>query len=600
MSPAATRPRFTAEDRAKVDAMLSLIQSDGQSAEVPVDRDFLLEDGNCNLFMLRYFGPDFGNHWELINRELIDFLEDEPEGMWLLPGQHGKSTTLLRWFIYVMCREPQISIGFVEKSEPTALKRSAAIMGQLESNGLLIHDFGQFKGDGLWSGRNFTIRQRPRFSDWPTFSCWGAKGAALGNRCNIFAADDLVTTENSDSELMRNSLDEWWNQAASTCPYPLPLSKHMRYLRKLFIGGTTFNLDDQYHRILKRDPNIKLLHLKAVDHNKNTLSDRFVWVEDMDELSEAAETDPMAAKKYDDLKARRIVNLYEFKKTKGTVAFLRRYQNEVSDPSVQKFPRVWFEGGHDDYSPSGGYPGCLDETYQMGEMVAPSWKYVTGFDPQSGNATRDTARFACITLGADPKNPTDIYLCDMDYGRYALESDNDQRVTQTKVILDHVKRYGSRIALETNNVQAVYAGVLRKEAQRLGMTISITGHWTTKRAKLDPDLGIEAMQPMVENGKLHLPYSVPSDRRKVDELLEEFINWGVYPTKDIVMAFWFAWRVLQRQLKVSVYGATKEATLPVYWDYKPDLIFPESWTDEQIAAYRRGKPASVEEEDEEL
>jgi hypothetical protein len=108
------------------------------------------------------------------------------------------------------------------------------------------------------------------------------------------------------------------------------------------------------------------------------------------------------------------------------------------------------------------------------------------------------------------------------------------------------------------------------------------------------------MQPMVENGKLHLPYLVPSDRRKVDELLEEFINWGVYPTKDIVMSFWFAWRVLQRQLKTSGYGLHREPQPPMYWDYRPELIFPENWTEEQIAAYRRGKPAPSEEEDEEL
>jgi hypothetical protein len=379
------------------------------------------------------------------------------------------------------------------------------------------------------------------------------------------------------------------------------LSKHDRYLRKLFVGGTSFSLDDLYHRIMKRDPGFPVLHLRAVDHDKNTLSPRFVWVEDMDGLRKEAEDSVSASKLYDDLEARRIVNLYDFKRTKGTVAFMRRYQNEVSDPSTQKFPRVWIEGGSGEYSPQGGYPGCLDETYQMGEQVCPGWKYVTGFDPQSGSSTRDAARFACVTLGADPKNPVDIYLCDMDYGRYALESDNPERVTQTKVIMDHVKRYGSRIALETNGVQAVYAGVLRKEAQRLGMTISISGHWTTRKAKLDPEIGIEAMQPMVENGKLHLPYLAPSDQRKVDELIEEFVNWGVYPTKDIVMSFWFAWRVLQKQLKVGAYGShQQQKPLPVYWDYRPPIDLPPQWTDEQKAAYLRGKPAPEEEEDEEL
>lgn len=597
---AAERPRFTADDRAKVDQLLSLIQSDGRTAQLSVDRDFLLEDGNANLFFLHYFGPDFNYRWEPINHHLVDFLENEREGMWWLPGGHGKTTTILRWIIYVICREPQISFLYVEKNEPTAMKRSNAVIGQLETNQLLRKDFGDFKGDMVWSAKAWTVAQRPVFSDWPTFSCYGTKGGALGNRCNVLVADDLVTTENSDSELERNSIESWWSQAASTCPYPLPLSKRDRYLRKLFIGGTVFHMDDLYHRILRRDPDFKLLHLPAVDANKHTLSPRFAYVDNMDAMKREAETDPYTAQLLADIHAGKVIDLYSFKVKKGTVAYNQRYMNRVSDPSLQKFPEVWFRGGKDDSSPVGGYPGCLDESYELGQESNPNWKYVTGFDPQSGSNTRDAARFACVTLGADPKDPASVYLVDMDYGRYALESDNEQRVTQTKVILDHVKRYGSRIALETNNVQAVYAGVLRKEAQRLGMTISITGHWTTKKAKLDPEIGVEAMAPMVENGKLHLPYLNPSDQRKVDELIEEFVNWGVYPTKDIVMSFWFAWRVLQRTLKSSIAQWQPQAPIPVYREYRPDLVYPPQWTEEQIAAYKRGKPADTAEEDEEL
>jgi hypothetical protein len=132
------------------------------------------------------------------------------------------------------------------------------------------------------------------------------------------------------------------------------------------------------------------------------------------------------------------------------------------------------------------------------------------------------------------------------------------------------------------------------------MTISISGHWTTKKAKLDPNLGIEAMQPLVENGKLHLPYFSPSDRRKVDELLEEFVNWNVYPTKDIAMSFWFAWRVLTRSLKAMFVNTYQPEKLPPWREYRPDLIFPDHWTEEQRATYLRGKPISEAEEDEEL
>jgi hypothetical protein len=596
------RPTFTEEDRRTIDAMLALIQTGGQKIEVAVDRDFLLEDGNIHLFMLHYFPREFFV-WEKLNRLFIAFLEDNREGVAWLPGGHGKTTTLLHWMIYVMCREPQISFIYVEKSEPTALKRSRAIMQQLEGNKKLIHDFGSFVGDP-WSAGSFNIAQRPEISPWPTLSVFGTGGAALGNRCNIMLVDDPVTTHNSASEAERATILQWWQEAASTCPYPLPLSspRNNKYLKKNILDGTTFHMDDLYHAVLKKNPTLPHLWLKAVEDTRTgiTLSDRFIY-RDMEEVKRNADAghkgDQAVLEKFE---LGLVINLYDFKREKGTVAFNRRYQNEVSDPSTQKFPRTWFEGGTDEFAPQGGYPGCLRDHITLGEPKKENFRYVTGIDPASGSSTSDAARCAIVTLGADPLVPDEIHLVDVEFGHFPLESDNPQRRTQSKIVIDHVRRYGSRIALETNNVQAVYAGVFRSEAQRQGMTVGITGHWTTKKKKLDPELGIEAMAPMVENGKFSLPYAQPTDKKVIDEVVEEFVNWGVYPTKDIVMATWFAWRVLQRQLKHAKAAYHQPTHVPIYRNYRPDLKFPPHWTDEQRQAYLNGKPAEVDEDEEEL
>ena len=596
------RDTFTPDQAAMVNRMLSLIQTDGKTASAAVDRDFLLQEGNDALFMIHYFPRAFwgvnGPRWEVLNREVLVFMEDNNEGMMWLPGGHGKTTTVLRWMIRVMCREPQISFIYIEKNEPTSLERSRAILQELENNERLIHDFGDFKGD-QWSAKSFTIKQRPETADTPTAAFYGSGGgSALGKRCNILVVDDPVTVSNSGSEVERNNLWQWYSEAASTAPSPLPLSKWMKYLRKQFLIGTTFHQDDLYHRVKRNNPTIPHLYLMAVNDDGGTLSPRFCYHDPESLRRRVDEGDAAAEEASNNIASGKVLNLYQWKLDHGSVAFNRRYQNRiVSEDS--KFQEFWFRGGTDDMAPLGGYPGCLDERTTL-KQEFDGFKYVTGVDPAAGGTSLLSARFACVTLGADPKNPTDIYLCDMDFGQYPLDSDNPMRKTQLGVILDHANRYNSRIALETNNIQQVYAQTLRAEAQRRGMVVTITGHWTSKGGKLDADLGIEAMIPLIENGKLHLPYAEPRDRKLVEELIDEFVYWGVHPTQDIAMAFWFAWRVLQRQLRSVKAQVFVPQVIPAYRKRGDEVDFPAQWTEQQRRRYLAGRSPLDDDEEVEV
>lgn len=590
-------PALDPEIDAKVTSYINGLA--GQPAELSVDRDFLLQPQNIDLFMLNYFPRDFTT-WEPLNKLLIDFLENNREGVAWLPGGHGKTTTLLRWKIRGWCVEPQLSFIYVEKNEPVALSRSRAIMGQLEGNKKLIHDFGDFKGE-MWSANSFTIAQRPFQSDWPSLRVFGTGGAALGNRCNIMIVDDPVTTHNSASEAERATIYQWFSEAAATCPYPLPLSDpNSPYLKKLFLVGTTFHMDDLYHQVLARNPGIPHLHLRAVDlASHECLSQRFAYREPS-ELERSAESSREDQQLLRDIEIGKVTNLFEFRKTKGIIAFNRRYQNEVIDPETQVFSEVWFRGGSDQFAMEGGYPGCFDKERSLGDAFD-GFRYVTGYDPASGSATKNAARSVIVTLGAHPNEPETIHLMDIDFGHFPMELDNPNRRTQLGLVIDHVRRYGSSVALETNNIQKALAGSLRAYAQRQGMVVTVNGHWTSKKGKLDPEMGVEAMAPMFENGKIRLPYREPEDVRKMEELLNEFIGFpNVYPTTDIIMAVWFAWRVLKRKLKRAVHNYQPQQA-PAYIDYfkhNPAVIFPEQWTKEQQEAYIKGTPQEDDEEEE--
>lgn len=588
-------PRLTAEEQKIIDSYLSDLQTGGVTGGAEIDRDFLIQDGYIDAFMLYYFPNDFVS-WEPLNELFFDFLENKREGQARLPAGHGKSTMLLDWFGYVFCREPNISCIYTEKALPVAQSRCVALQGKLRSERLVEH-YGEFKGP-IWSTQSFIISQRTRHVDVATFRVYGAGGGSvLGQRCNIEVNDDPVTDENNSSEKERDNLYRWFTKAAATAPYPLPIA-NKRYLKKHFLVGTVFGPDDLYHRVFKAkqgDPDYGYLHLKAVNEQTGaTLSTRFCYIEPED-LSRRAQEDAYHADLERRVKAGEVNNLYAYRRQSGSFAFYQRYQNEAIDPDSQKFPRAWFMGEEDEMSPPGGYPGCIDNTLELGQRL-PDYVYVTGVDPASGSNSEYAVRFACVTLGYHPDHPDSMQLAALDYGRYPLVSDNESRQTQAKIVLEHVKQFGSRVVVEVNNIQGVYRDVLQAEAAKQGVSLRITGSYTSRKKKVAFEDGVEAMQPMVENGFLRIPYKLPSDIRKVEELIDEMSLLGAHGTDDIVMALWFAWRVIERS-RVRKTEAFVPREVPEYMIRGDELIFPPHWDAKRRLAYMGLAPSEEPEQE---
>jgi hypothetical protein len=600
----AQKSRLTREEQGMLTRLLSLQQTGGATESAAIDRDFLMSDGNYDLFFLHYFPNDFQS-FEPFNYKLMSFLEGVNLGMAWCPGGTGKTTTVLHFMAYVMCREPQISFIYVEKSEPAAHARARALMDILEYNKDLVHDFGEFKSHA-WSADAITIKQRPLISQWPTVAFYGAQSkATLGSRCNIIIVDDPVTADNSNSPLERERLRDWYAQAASTCPYPLPLSRRDQYIRKSFLIGTTFHMDDLYHTVLKTGM-YEHLWLKAVDlaTGECLAPNRFTY-RTTEELKVTAEDSAADAYLLERVTTGKVISLGDFRKASGTKAFMRRYQNEVRDDATAKFPELWFRGGSDEWSPPGGYSGCLEDNVlhpgrSLGEKPGAGLTYVTGVDPAAGTKGSYTVRFACCTLGCDLiKDPNTVYLIDLDFGQQPMVSDNPSKTSQVDISLRHSKEYGSRIVLEVNNVQGVWAQAIQQEANRRGQHVNITGHYTSSSKKVNPEQGIEAMTAMIENGHLRLPYKMPSDRKVIDELIEEFTYWGSYATDDILMAFWLAWRVLERMRRNRVVKPVEMRELPAWRAVGDRFNFPPGWNDQRKAAFLGLVPAEETDEDSE-
>lgn len=523
-----------------------------------------------------------------------------------LVGHHftptHNTTMLWRWAgAWIPAQEPNISMIYTEKNSPTAFKRSRACRMMLQENALLIDHFGQFQpppsSSRPWSDEQWTIAQRNETIDTPTMAVFGAGGASLlGNRCNILIVDDPVTPENSRSDIERDNLWQWHSEAASTCPEPLPIDRS-RYLVKEFLVGTVFRRDDLYHRC-EATGEYEVLYLPAVIDEVlgTTLSPRYCYIHP-DELERKARVSDEYDSLYQAVKDRKVKNLYQWMTTHGRTAFNRRYQNVAINVEDQWCKESWIKGGGEDEkeAPAGGWPGCLDTDRRMGE-VKDNWIYVTGCDPQSGSKKPGTARFAALTLGADPADPTMRHIVDIDVGRYPLESDNPAVMTQAKILVRHAKTYHSKVIIEDNAQQAGWQGVFKRNARDAGIVASCEGS-TTDNKKTNKDLGVMSMAPLFENGYMRFPYGNASSQRLSNELIDELVFWGVNPTSDIVMALWFANSRLERMLKAAKVATHNRTVVKPYVNRLATTRYPQHWTEEQIEGYEAELQRRRSEED---
>lgn len=597
-------PSLTPEQKEAADRVfISLKQSEGMSADQHADRDYLLEDGNLPLFMTYYFPRAF-YQWEDINDALFNFFDQTMKGIVRTPGTHGKTTSILRYFIYGLCRCPSLSIIYTEKTEPVALKRGATLLGELNGNKRLIEHYGSFKPEpssGLqWSYSNFTIAQRPEPGDWPSFQAYGAGGSSvLGQRCNWLFNDDPVTPENSKSEKERGKLLQWWSDSCKTAPAPLPIEDE-KYLIRHFLVGTVFRLDDLYHEVMK-DPEYESLHLKAVidEDTGQTLSPRFCYqpperlfvnpeVENRRELIPRDDLDSHYWEVAKGIVSGKVNNLYTFKYgvEGGVPAYFRRYQNVPLSTEQMQFKEEYFYGGEVD---GVEHTPCINEVRSREDKMQDGWLAQTVLDPASGSISASAKRSAVVTLAADPtawmKGKKRIYLMDNDYGKYPQIHADVNKKTQCKVFVDHCVRFGSRGVIEDNAVQHGLLGSVKVHANSVGAVISVEGFHTGSN-KLDPEIGVDSLVPWFERGQIDLPFETPEDQRKTKELVSEFCYYGVYPYTDQVMAFWMALTRLTKRLNAFASSHRKKVEdIPAYRNRLHDFKFPSHWTNEQKEDY---------------
>jgi hypothetical protein len=446
---------------------------------------------------------------------MIDNALHQVRGLTLVPAAHGKTTlctTILP--IFEICRDPNIRLALIGKNDTEAKQIMQVIQAELMSNAKLIEDFGPFRPDNIddnkpWALTQFSVQKRTIFAKEPTVTVFGSGArTVLGHRTDHTYCDDVVTEKNSATPEQRMKLADWFDLCVETGPEEED--------DKITVTGTRFDPDDLYGRLIElREPTTgekiwKELYLDAITDEEEKVT---LWEEKW----------PWG-------------RLMTMKGKIGTLNFNKRYRNKAVDASRMVFKEEYVKGG---YIGNEKYPGCLDYNYSVGDFED-DWRRVAGFDPAVGvsRSTKFCAHLA-LAVGSCKEHERCFWVIDLERDQLALPQ-------QVDMILSKHQDYGLDASIiEANSYQAGLFQAVKQKMDDQGLAMRIEPHYTSRTNKPDPEVGVQSMSAWFENGKIHIPYGDVHSRRKMEQFIDELVQ---YPgkTTDTVMAFWFAWKYLQQ------------------------------------------------------
>jgi hypothetical protein len=217
-------------------------------------------------------------------------------------------------------------------------------------------------------------------------------------------------------------------------------------------------------------------------------------------------------------------DLMDMKADIGTLSFNKRMRNRPVDESMQPFREEYIMG-------EGDYPGCLD----MGRVVEecePDWRVIQALDPAVG--VGKNAKFCGHIVFAIPPEEPSLRLI-LEVNRLQLTVPQ-----QADLVIDTHMKYPNMIlsVVETNSYQKGLQQLIEERMEDRGITLRVEGH-VTGTNKLDPEIGVHSLAPLLENGKLRFPMGNPESMRKSRLLIEEFVEYPFFAYTDILMAAWF-------------------------------------------------------------
>lgn len=448
-------------------------------------------------FMRMYFSdvkcPDCGRHHEVpkLHDDMADKLVD-PEAKRLLINvapYHAKSTIATVYHsLYEICRNPNTRIGIVSKSERLAKRFVRQIADRLTNPELysgpnLVHDWGPFHNPNSWSSSEFWVAGRTTAEKDPTVSAYGVGAQIYGYRFDIIKFDDIADLENQKNPDRVQEMLGWAIQEAGS---------RVGRNGKLQFVGTRISAGDIYSH-LQELPGFKVFRFPCITDEEAQTT---IWQDHFDFEAAALQRSSMKLEQ-----------------------FQLVYQN-VDTPGVgASFTPEMLEKSK-------------DSSRALGQYEA-GWRLIAGVDPAGSG--EQSGYSAMVLLGVDMMTGARCLVDLVNVKQMKAPQMMDQ-------IYDWSERYPlSEVRVEVNGLQRQLFQNNYELNQRLtNRGIRLVPHVTGGRNKWDPQFGVEAMATLFHNELITLPWGDVNSRAKVQQLMDQLIQFPMGSVSDLVMAMWFA------------------------------------------------------------
>lgn len=506
-------------------------------------------------FCEKYLGKPLPNHhlriWDVVcGREPRDFRESmqyqpgSSPGQYMMiniPPDHAKSTVwTVNYSIWRICRDPNVRIIIVSKSQKMAKKFLSQIKFVLSNPSLFPELHAAFAPSGGWKNEDKSeglawredmiyVRGRTAAEKDPTVEALGIGGQIYGARSDLIILDDIADIASAGNY-----------EAQAAYIGQEVFSRLDKDHGQLLVSGTRVGVMDIY----------RFLRENASDEDGNPFYTYFAQPAVLDgETLHSSEwevlwPERLSAKKVAQAKAamtdpRRFVFVYQQRDVSDHAVF----PWEAVEASINRRryhgPMVPFAPGHRDRGMEGLY-------------VVGSW------DPASSSGYN-----AMIVAGTDRQTKR----------RWVLDVWNQKGVTSRHTIpklKELTEKYDVREwRIEKNAVQQFITQLPEIRDWLAARGSRLTEHSTTSN-KYDPNMGVEGtlaglfmgcvqdingrLTPLPDGtGPIELPS--PAKNKHVTELAEQLKSWepdNKRIIQDLVMALWFAELGLRQYLRGGV------------------------------------------------
>jgi hypothetical protein len=529
-----------------------IVYSPSALPDVEIERQVRIETGRTNLayFALHYLTDDEGKPFEFENFhvEWCDLCTSKEERVLILgPATFGKTTIVAKVYpIWLCCYYPNARIKLGSKTSDDAEARLDQIKTELETNALLIEDFGEFRSDH-WRTKEINIAQRTLHDKEPTIMAFGAESSVSGVRATHLVLDDIVTEKNSGihvEEQTRRKMGTDFYMYFRKMNYP----KRRLYIRWI---NTVVDMRDLVHECANQNGQMPDDNRPTWHSTKNF----YVWRRAAYDEEKQTTLWPAAY----------TVEDAEREKAEDLISFLKRMQNRALDPSTLPFQRAWFDGDDKLVPPA---PGCLDR-FRVFDAMPPTkdtaiWVRGGGYDPNPGlSENSGYCAYAELSVDRMSAKPRTYYIT-------YLARFRDTFPKQIAYLVDRTRARHPNLTFIERNVQQQWFLQVPEITTLNASGFRVEGHYTGAKNKPDPATGVPNFAGMVRAGTLRLPYGDQHSREMSEIAIGEFLAYPQGATSDVVMAIWFAKLACDKALLQSglrVYGGN----MPAWADNQPTM-----------------------------